>query len=67
MNLTTCCLYRLNRKRDLYRLLRINGKKELNQIVNLYSPYIANKSKKRLIEPTYSTRLKKIQKECKCY
>lgn len=62
MDLTTCELYELNRKRDLYKLLKVNGKREINEIINKYTPYIANKGKKRLIEPTYSDRLKRAQK-----
>lgn len=62
MNLKTCKFYKMNRKRDLYCLLRINGETEYKKISNLYSPYIAKKSKKRLIEPVISEKLKKVQK-----
>ena len=61
MDLTTCKLYGVRRKRDLSNILKINCK-EINKIANLYKPYIANKSKKRLIEPVSSVELKKIQK-----
>ena len=61
MNLTTCKLYGIQRKRDLANILKTNCK-EINKIVNSYKPYIANKSKKRLIEPVSSVKLKKIQK-----
>ena len=43
-------------------LLKINSKKNISQICNLYKPYIANKGKKRLIEPIDSKELKSIQK-----
>lgn len=46
MDLTTCKLYRVQRKRDLSNILKINCK-EINKIVNSYKPYIANKSKKK--------------------
>lgn len=62
MNLKTCKFYKMNRKRDLYCLLRINRETEYKKISNLYSPYIAQKSKKRLIEPVISEKLKKVQK-----
>lgn len=62
MDLTTCKLYRVQRKRDLSNILKINCK-EINKIVNSYKPYIANKSKKRLIEPVSSVELKKSSKE----
>lgn len=62
MNLKTCKFYKMKRKRDLYCLLKINGETEYKQISNLYSPYIAQKSKKRLIEPVISEKLKKVQK-----
>ena len=61
MNLTTCKLYGIQRKRDLANILKTNCK-EINKIANSYKPYIANKSKKRLIEPVSSVKLKKIQK-----
>ena len=61
MDLTTCKLYGVQRKRDLSNILKINCK-EINKIVNSYKPYIANKSKKRLIEPVSSVELKKVQK-----
>lgn len=62
MNLKSCKIYKLKRKRDLFYLLGINGKSEYMKIVNSYSPYIANKNKKRLIEPTSVVKLKKVQK-----
>lgn len=62
MNLKTCKLYEMRRKRDLFYLLKINGESEYRGISNLYSPYIAQKSKKRLIEPITSEKLKKVQK-----
>ncbi len=62
MILKTCKLYGLNRKRDLFYLLKIKGEVELKQIINLYSPYIAKKGKKRLIEPAVSEKLKIVQK-----
>ena len=62
MDLTSCKLYGIKRKRDLIYLLNIKNKKELKHIVNEYKPYIAIKGKKRLIEPTSSDKLKKIQK-----
>lgn len=62
MDLTSCKLYGIKRKRDLFFLLKINDRKELKQIVNMYNPYIANKGKKRLIEPIVSNKLKKVQK-----
>lgn len=62
MDLTTCKLYGIKRKRDIRVLLKINSKKNISQICNLYKPYIANKGKKRLIEPIDSKELKSIQK-----
>lgn len=62
MDLTTCKLYGMQRKRDLSSILKINFK-EVNKISNSYKPYIANKGKKRLIEPVSSVELKIIQKE----
>lgn len=62
MDLTSCKLYGIKRKRDLFFLLKISDKKELKQIVNMYNPYIANKGKKRLIEPIVSDKLKRVQK-----
>ena len=62
MDLTTCKLYGIQRKRDLDNILKINCK-EINKIANSYKPYITNKGKKRLIEPTYSIELKKVQKK----
>ena len=62
MDLTTCKLYGVQRKRDLSNILKTNCK-EINKIVNSYKPYIANKSKKRLIEPVSSVELKKVQKK----
>lgn len=62
MNLTICKLYRIQRKRDLAVLLKIENIKKIGQISNSYRPYIANKTKKRLIEPVESEELKKIQK-----
>ncbi len=62
MNLTSCKLYGIKRKRDLFFLLKISDKKALKQIVNMYNPYIAQKGKKRLIEPAVSDKLKKVQK-----
>ena len=62
MELTTCKLYGIKRKRDIRVLLKINSKKNISQICNLYKPYIANKGKKRLIEPIDSKELKSIQK-----
>lgn len=61
MDLTASKLYGMQRKRDLVNILKTNCK-EINKIVNLYKPYIANKSKKRLIEPVSSVELKKVQK-----
>lgn len=62
MDLTTCKLYRIQRKRDLAVLLKIENIKKIGQISNSYRPYIANETKKRLIEPVESEKLKKIQK-----
>ena len=62
MDLTTCKLYGIKRKIDIRVLLKINSKKNISQICNLYKPYIANKGKKRLIEPIDSKELKSIQK-----
>lgn len=62
MDLTTCKLYRIQRKRDLAVLLKIENIKKIGQISNSYRPYIANETKKRLIEPVESEELKKIQK-----
>ncbi len=62
MDLTTCKLYRIQRKRDLAVLLKIENIKKIGQISNSYIPYIANETKKRLIEPVESEELKKIQK-----
>lgn len=62
MDLTTCKLYGIKRKRDIRVLLKINSKKNISQICNLYKPYIANKGKKRLIEPIDLKELKSIQK-----
>lgn len=61
MDLTTCRLYGIRRKRDLSNILKINCK-EIKKIYNSYKPYIANKGKKRLIEPVSSKELKIIQK-----
>ena len=61
MDLTTCRLYGIRRKRDLSNILKINCK-EIKKISNSYKPYIANKGKKRLIEPVSSKELKIIQK-----
>ena len=60
MDLTTCKLYGIKRKRDIRVLLKINSKKNISQICNLYKPYIANKG--RLIETIDSKELKSIQK-----
>ena len=62
MDLTTCKLYRIQRKRDLAVLLKIENIKKIGQISNSYRPYIANETQKRLIEPVESEELKKIQK-----
>lgn len=62
MDLTTCKLYGVQRKRDLTNILKINCK-EINKISNSYKPYITNKGKKRLIEPIYSIELKRVQKK----
>ncbi len=62
MDLTTCKLYRIQRKRDLAVLLKIENIKKIGPISNSYRPYIANETKKRLIEPVESEELKKIQK-----
>ena len=61
MDLTTCRLYGIRRKRDLSNILKINCK-EIKKISNSYKPYIANKGKKRLIEPVSLKELKIIQK-----
>ena len=61
MDLTTCRLYGIRRKRDLSNILKINCK-EIKKISNSYKPYIANKGKKRLIEPVSLKVLKIIQK-----
>ena len=45
MDLTTCKLYGIQRKRDLDNILKINCK-EINKIANSYKPYITNKGKK---------------------
>lgn len=63
MNLITCELYGINRKRDLAKLLRIKNCKEIKSICNSYIPYIACKGKKRLIEPVSSKELKRVQKK----
>lgn len=62
MDLATCKLYEINRRRDLAKLLRINSCKDLNNIYNSYNPYISNNKKKRLIEPITSKELKQVQK-----
>lgn len=62
MNLTTCKLYNIKRKRDLFSLLRVKNYKDIKEVCNLYTPYIADKGKKRLIEPVSSIYLQKIQK-----
>lgn len=62
MDLTTCKLYAIKRKRDLKLLLKINRINKINRICNLYKPYIADNGKKRLIEPINSIELKCIQK-----
>ena len=54
MDLTTCKLYRIQRKRDLAVLLKIENIKKIGPISNSYRPYIANETKKRLIEPVES-------------
>lgn len=63
MDLTTCKLYRIQRKRDLAVLLKIENIKKIGQIFNSYRPYIANETKKRLIEPVESEELKKNSKK----
>ena len=55
-------IFRIQRKRDLAVLLKIENIKKIGQISNSYRPYIANETKKRLIEPVESEELKKIQK-----
>ena len=65
MDLTTCKLYGKNRKRDIFRLLRIKDKKELKNIVNKYTPFISkNGNKKRIIERINEAtpKLLKVQK-----
>lgn len=61
MNVKTCKLYGIKRKRDLFSLLKTN-KNRLKKICNVYSPYVTNQKKKRLIEPISSNELKYIQK-----
>ena len=62
MDVTKCKLYKIVRKRDLYKVLRINRNININSIIT-YSPYIAISGKKsRIIEPAYNTKLKVIQK-----
>lgn len=63
MDLTSCKLYGIKRKRDIRVLLKIKNIKNINEICNSYKPYIANKGKKRLIEPIDSKELKSIQKK----
>lgn len=67
MDLTSCKLYGIKRKRDIRVLLKIKNIKNINEICNSYKPYIANKGKKRLIEPIDSKELKSIQKKYKYY
>lgn len=62
MNLTSCPLYGISRKRDLLFLLKIRDLKKIEKNLNSYRPYIANKTKSRLIEPISYDELKKCQK-----
>lgn len=62
MDLKTCKLYGIKRKRDLFSLLGIRNIKEIQNIINSYSPYISKKNKRRLIEPVTSEKIKTIQK-----
>lgn len=62
MNLKSCKLYGMKRKRDVFCLLGIKDKKDIKNMSNKYTPYLENSSKKRLIEPTISENLKRIQK-----